>query len=131
MRENTNLRKLSNEITILKERIEALEKLNSELVEQNEELREENDRQAELLSFLPADAKNKIKAREKKTSSLRYKMVTVMFSDIKGFTELSKEQNAEALIDELDSFFFKFDDIIDNIRRYYILQKYPGSIFSL
>ncbi len=113
MSENTNLRKLSNEITILKERIEALEKLNSELVEQNEELREENDRQAELLSFLPADAKNKIKAREKKTSSLRYKMVTVMFSDIKGFTELSKEQNAEALIDELDSFFFKFDEVVE------------------
>ncbi|MCF6183703.1 MAG: hypothetical protein L3J56_03585 [Bacteroidales bacterium] len=107
-----DLKKLINEIQVLKERIEALEKLNSELVEQNEQLREENDRQQEMLSFLPADAKKQMDKKVKKTSSLRYKMVTVMFSDIKGFTQLSKEQNAEALIDELDSFFFQFDEVV-------------------
>ena len=106
-------KKLLNEMQVLTERIEALEKLNSELAEQNEQLREENDRHQEMLSFLPTDAKKQMNRKEKKTASLRYKMVTVMFSDIKGFTELSKEQNAEALIDELDSFFFQFDEVVE------------------
>ncbi len=99
-------KKLLNEMQVLTERIEALEKLNSELAE-------ENDRHQEMLSFLPTDAKKQMNRKEKKTASLRYKMVTVMFSDIKGFTELSKEQNAEALIDELDSFFFQFDEVVE------------------
>ncbi len=106
-------KKLRKEIQVLKERIEALEKLNSELAEQNEQLIEENDRQKEMLSFLPADTKKQLNLKEKKTKSLRYKMVTVMFSDIKGFTRLSSEQNAEALIDELDNFFFKFDEVVE------------------
>jgi class 3 adenylate cyclase len=112
MEENTGIKKFVDEIQVLKERIEALDKLNKELAEQNEELREENDRQAELIAFLPSDAVEQIKDKGKNSSSLRYKMVTVLFSDVKGFTELSKEQDAEALIDELDNFFFEFDKVV-------------------
>jgi len=112
MDENTGIKKFIDEIQVLKERIEALDKLNKELAEQNEELREENDRQAELIAFLPSDAVEQIKDKGKNSSSLRYKMVTVLFSDVKGFTELSKEQDAEALIDELDNFFFEFDKVV-------------------
>lgn len=112
MDENTGIKKFIDEIQVLKERIEALDKLNKELVEQNEELREENDRQAELIAFLPSDAGEQIKEKGKNSSSLRYKMVTVLYSDVKGFTELSKEQDAEALIDELDNFFFEFDKVV-------------------
>jgi len=105
------------ELIVLKERIEALKKLNQELVEQNEELRVENDKHAEMLAFLPNNAKKQMK--QKMSSSLRYKMVTVLYSDVKGFTELSDQQDAEALIDELDNFFFKFDDVVDkhNIQK--------------
>jgi len=59
---------LNNEIVILKERILYLEKLNVELAEQNKELREENDRNIELLSFLPQDAKKQIKLKGKDSS---------------------------------------------------------------
>lgn len=119
MDENTGIKKFVDEIQVLKERIEALDKLNKELAEQNEELREENDRQAELIAFLPTDAVDQIKDKGKNSSSLRYKMVTVLYSDVKGFTELSKEQNAEALIDELDNFFFEFDKVVEkyNIQK--------------
>ncbi len=113
MGNSEDTKKLMNEIAVLKERIESLKKLNSELVEQNNQLIEENDRQQEMLAFLPSDAKKQLGKKEKKTSSLRYKMVTVMFADIKGFTQLSKEQNAEALIDELDNFFFRFDEVVE------------------
>lgn len=116
---NDEIKQFKNEIQVLKERIEALEKLNEELVEQNEELREENDHHAEMLAFLPADAKKQMNSKRKTTSSLRYKMVTVMYSDVKGFTQLSKEHDAEALIDELDNFFFKFDEVVEkhNIQK--------------
>ncbi len=116
---NDDVKNFKEEIQVLKERIEALDKLNHELAEQNEELREENDHQAEMLAFLPTDAKKQMNTRRKTSSSLRYKMVTVLYSDVKGFTELSKEQDAEALIDELDNFFFQFDEVVEknNIQK--------------
>jgi adenylate cyclase len=112
MDENAAIKKYMDDIQVLKERIEALDKLNKELAEQNDELREENDRQSELLAFLPSDAGEQLREKGKGSNSLRYKMVTVLYSDVKGFTELSKEQDAEALIDELDSFFFEFDKVV-------------------
>ncbi len=115
---NKNNKKLEEENTVLKERVIVLQKLNEELAEQNNELREENDKNAELLAFLPKDAKKQINLKGK-SSSLRYKMVTVLYSDVKGFTKLSEEQDAEALIDELDDFFFHFDDVVEfhNIQK--------------
>ncbi|MEA2041082.1 MAG: adenylate/guanylate cyclase domain-containing protein [Bacteroidota bacterium] len=108
----------ASKVSILEERIDYLEKLNQELVEQNDKLREENDKTSELLSFLPTDAKNQIKMKGK-ASSLRYKMVTVLFADVKGFTKLSETENAEELIDELDDFFFFFDEVVkkNNIQK--------------
>ena len=116
---NEDLKIIKEENQVLKERIEAMEQLHKELVEHNEELREENDRHAEMLAFLPADAKKQMNTRKKTSSTLRYKMVTVLYSDVKGFTELSKEQDAEALIDELDNFFFQFDEVVEknNIQK--------------
>ncbi len=110
--ENKSKKELLEEVQILQERIVYLGKLNEELAEQNKEVREENDRNAELLSFLPMDSKKQIKMRGG-TKSLRYKMVTVLYSDVKGFAKLAEERDAEALIDELDDFFFKFDDVVD------------------
>ena len=112
------IKNLNEKITVLEERIVYLNSLNSELVEQNKELREENDGNAELLSFLPTDSKRQLKLKGG-TQSLRYKMVTVLYSDVKGFSKLAEEQDAEALIDELDNFFFYFDDVVErhNIKK--------------
>jgi len=110
--------KSNNQIEILEERILYLQKLNEELASQNKELREENDKNIELLSFLPTDAKRQIKLKGN-NRSLRYKMVTVLYCDVKGFTRLSEELNAEALIDELDNFFIYYDTIVEkhNIQK--------------
>ncbi len=111
--------KTNKEIQVLKERIEALEQLNKELELHNKELRQENDKHAEMLAFLPANAKKQMQKKSKTSASLRYKMVTVLYSDVKGFTELLQEQDADALIDELDNFFFEFDNIVEknNIQK--------------
>jgi class 3 adenylate cyclase len=47
-----------------------------------------------------------------KAAKVKYNFVTVLFSDIQGFTKLAEEMNPELLIDELDKFFFYFDSVV-------------------
>ena len=47
-----------------------------------------------------------------KASSQKYKMVTVLFADIQGFSKITDEINAEELIDQLDKFFYQFDAVV-------------------
>ena len=43
----------------------------------------------------------------------KYEKATVLFSDIQGFTKIAEEMNPEKLIDELDTFFFHFDSVVE------------------
>lgn len=43
----------------------------------------------------------------------KYDMVTVLFADIEGFTEITDNLDPETLLDELNNFFFYFDTVID------------------
>ena len=64
---------------------------------------------AEFLTKKTADQiKNKGKAKWEK-----YERATVLFSDIQGFTKIAEEMNPEKLIDELDTFFFHFDSVVE------------------
>ena len=48
-----------------------------------------------------------------KATKIKYNFVTVLFSDIQGFTKIAEETNPEVLIDELDKFFFYFDSVVE------------------
>ncbi len=48
-----------------------------------------------------------------RTKTRKFEMVTVLFSDIQGFTRIAEEMNPEVLIDELDKFFFRFDSVVE------------------
>ncbi|MCF8227141.1 MAG: adenylate/guanylate cyclase domain-containing protein [Bacteroidales bacterium] len=48
-----------------------------------------------------------------KAKSKKFEMVSVLFSDIQGFTRIAEEMNPEVLIDELDKFFFHFDSVVE------------------
>ncbi len=87
-----------------------LVKENRELLTRNKELIEQNRELGEKIEKL--NTKVTLESADKK--SLRYKMVTVFFADIKGFSKLSSESNAELLIDELDRFFIILEEIIKN-----------------
>lgn len=50
---------------------------------------------------------------KEKTRWEKYEMVTVLFSDIQGFTKIAESMNPESLIDELDRFFFHFDSVVE------------------
>ena len=48
-----------------------------------------------------------------KTYSKKYEQVSVLFADIQGFTKIVEHINPESLIDELDKFFFYFDEVAE------------------
>ncbi|HBE43133.1 MAG TPA: guanylate cyclase [Bacteroidales bacterium] len=67
-----------------------------------------------LANVLPKNTASEIMETGKATK-VKYNFVTVLFSDIQGFTKLAEEMNPEVLIDELDKFFFYFDSVVDKL----------------
>jgi adenylate cyclase len=78
-----------------------------------EDLILEKEKSETLLSnVLPKNTAAEIMAKGKATK-IKYNFVTVLFSDIQGFTKIAEEMNPEVLIDELDKFFFHFDSVVE------------------
>jgi len=65
-----------------------------------------------LANVLPKNTASEIMEKGKATK-IKYNFVTVLFSDIQGFTKIAEEMNPEILIDELDKFFFYFDSVVE------------------
>jgi len=77
------------------------------------ELSEQKAKYEELLTnYLPKEEFEKLKEKDK---TFRYKMVTVLFSNILGFTKIADQENADSLIDDLDRFFFEFDKVVQKL----------------
>lgn len=73
---------------------------------------EKEKTEALLANVLPKNTADEIMAKGKATK-IKYNFVTVLFSDIQGFTKIAEEMNPEFLIDELDKFFFHFDTVVE------------------
>jgi adenylate cyclase len=65
-----------------------------------------------LANLLPRNTASELMEKGKATK-MKYNFVTVLFSDIQGFTKIAEEMNPEVLIDELDKFFFYFDSVVE------------------
>ena len=73
---------------------------------------EKEKTEALLVNVLPKNTADEIMAKGKATK-IKYNFVTVLFSDIQGFTKIAEEMSPEVLIDELDKFFFYFDSVVE------------------
>jgi len=73
---------------------------------------EKEKTEALLQNVLPRSTADELMAKGKATKT-KYNFVTVLFSDIQGFTKIAEETNPEVLIDELDKFFFHFDSVVE------------------
>lgn len=80
-----------------------LQKTTERMIEQRQSY------EAKLAERLPIEEAKEMKAHGK---SKRYKMVTVLFSDVSGFSKLTSKDNPDKLVDDLDKFFFKFDQTV-------------------
>ncbi len=76
---------------------------------------EKEKTEALLANVLPKNTADELMAKGKATK-IKYNFVTVLFSDIQGFTKIAEEMNPEVLIDELDKFFFHFDSVVEKYR---------------
>ena len=93
-----------------------LERRNAELEglveERTKDLKQERDKsEALLLNILPKETADELKAYGK-AKPKRYDLVSVIFTDFKGFTLVAEKLTPEELIVELDNCFAKFDEII-------------------
>jgi adenylate cyclase len=90
-----------------------LARLEKIINKKTEDLMAEKEKTGKLLAnLLPKNAADEIMAKGKATK-IKYNFVTVLFSDIQGFTKIAEETNPEVLIDELDRFFFYFDTVVE------------------
>jgi class 3 adenylate cyclase/HD superfamily phosphodiesterase len=88
-------------------------KLEEIIKERTEALLKEKEKSENLLAnILPKNTADELKLTGKATSS-KFKMVTVLFADIQGFTKIAEQMNPEKLIDELDRFYFQFDTVVE------------------
>lgn len=90
-----------------------ISKLELLIYQRTEELLREKSKAENLLTrVLPRDAADELKEHGK-VNAQKFKMVTVLFSDIQGFTKITDEIKAEELIDQLDRFFYRFDTVVE------------------
>lgn len=88
--------------------------LEKELAARNKQIQSQKTKYDEMLAnYMPKEEFEKLKASEKnREKTIRFKMATVLFSDVHGFSNISKTDNAEQLIDDLDRFFYHFDEVV-------------------
>jgi len=81
--------------------------------ERTEEVVIQKEKADNLLErVLPKNTAKELKSG-RKAGPYHYNMVTVLFSDIQGFTKISEQMESEMLIDELDKFFLQFDTVVE------------------
>jgi PAS domain S-box-containing protein len=103
----------------MKEITRNLEKANAQLEVQKGEINqqkmtiEEEQEKSEklLLNILPFEVAKQLKSKGR-TGTRQYKLVSVLFTDFKGFSNISKTLDPKDLVSILDSYFAKFDEII-------------------
>lgn len=91
------------EIIRQKERVERKRQMLEEEKEKTEKL---------LLNILPREMADELKNKGK-AKARQYKEATVMFTDFKEFTKLAEQYRPQDLVAELDSYFIKFDEIVN------------------
>lgn len=77
----------------------------------NATLRERSHTRQLLAQMLPPETIDEV-SRTGRTQAKKFKMVTVLFSDIQGFSRITDNINAEQLLDQLDHFYYQFDTVV-------------------
>jgi DNA-binding response OmpR family regulator len=104
--------KLEEEKTKIETLNTKLQNTNNELIVAYNEINKEKKRSDELLlNILPFETAKELKETGKSLPQ-KFEMVTVLFTDFKGFTMISEKMTPEHLVGELHLIFSEFDKII-------------------
>ncbi|MFQ3676090.1 MAG: adenylate/guanylate cyclase domain-containing protein [Endomicrobiia bacterium] len=113
----TDLENVLKENINLKKRIELLEEELQDLKDINKTITIKlKDKESELTALQKSLSKE---YKKEDSSSQRFNMVTVLFSNIRDMPKLSTDEKLHNLVDELDRFFIHFDNIVEkyNIKK--------------
>ena len=92
---------------------EQIENQKRELEKSRDEIQNERAKAEELLlNILPAETAHELKEKGGATPR-NYQKVTVLFTDFSGFTKIAQSMSPQQLIQELNTCFLAFDEIID------------------
>jgi class 3 adenylate cyclase len=99
-----------------KKRLRDLDKQNLELLNKEKELLEVEQLKTEklMLNILPRPIADRLKRGEKNISG-SYPEVTILFSDLVGFTKMSSQTSATDLVKLLNDLFTRFDKRADSL----------------
>jgi ligand-binding sensor domain-containing protein/class 3 adenylate cyclase/predicted metal-dependent HD superfamily phosphohydrolase len=98
---------------IVQDRTAVVMQQKDELMAQKALIEEEKEKSEKLLlNILPQETADELKHRGK-ASARNYKQATVMFTDFKGFTQISEKFTPQQVVEKLDSYFIKYDEIIE------------------
>ena len=82
------------------------------VVEEKAEVERQKEKSDELLlNILPSEVAEELKEKGY-TTAKAFDEVTVLFSDIKGFTHVAENMTAQELVKEINTYFSAFDGII-------------------
>jgi len=108
--------KLVKRIARLAKQNQELEERLKKLISENERLISENEKQKELLGRLSAGDLKKPTPTLAEQRALKFKMATVLFADVHGFSKVMTDSDSSELIDELDEILYNFDTIVNRYR---------------
>jgi class 3 adenylate cyclase/predicted metal-dependent HD superfamily phosphohydrolase len=95
----------------VRKRTAEIEAQKSEIEKQNALLASEKEKVEKLLSnILPKDTIDELKTKGKATAR-HFRLASVMFTDFQGFTQISSKLRPSELVEALDAYFIKFDEI--------------------
>ncbi len=81
--------------------------------DKTEEIVMQKERAEDLVkNILPEDTARELQTKGR-VSRKKYDLVTVLFSDIQGFTEIAEHLNPEKLLDEFDQYVLQFDKVVE------------------
>ena len=98
----------------IEEQNNIINKEKEKVIEQKRLLQIEKDKSETLIrKIIPESTVEELK-NSGKTSARAYKMVSILFTDFVGFTKIAEKMTPTDLVNKLDVYFRKFDEIIVN-----------------
>lgn len=108
--------KLVKRIAGLAKQNQELEEKIKKLLKENEKLMNQTEKQKAMLEKVSPGDLQKAGPSLAEQRALRFKMATVLFADIHGFSKVMTDTDSAELMDELDEILFNFDSIVDKYR---------------
>lgn len=114
--DNESQEQLIKRIARLAKQNQVLEERIKDLLKENEKLLVQGEKQKGMLEKLSPDAVKKVIPSLADQRLLKFKMATILFADIYGFSKLMTDDDSAGLIDELDYILYNFDQIAERYK---------------